>query len=165
MCADVLGEAQRPPPFIAVDPQCLLYETVSPVASEPDIETDWFRFELLLRMLLERQKFEIVRTSTRGKGDNGIDVIAVQRNGQLSQTWLVQAKCSPRHHLGADTVGELIGSLADSRLRYPDQLPMGMIVTTSEFSGDAQGLALAHAIKLVDGANLKAIASSENARE
>jgi restriction endonuclease Mrr len=42
---------------------------------------------------------------------------------------------------------------------------MGMIVTTSEFSGDAQRLALAHAIKLVDGANLKAIANSENARE
>jgi hypothetical protein len=109
----------------------LLYETVAPVASEPDIATDWFRFELLLRMRLERQKFEIVRTSTRGKGDNGIDVIAVQRNGQLSQTWLVQAKCyAPRHHLGPDTVGELIGSLADFRLRYPDQLPMGMIVTT-----------------------------------
>jgi hypothetical protein len=46
----------------------LLYETVAPVASEPDIATDWFRFELLLRMRLERQKFEIVRTSTRGKG-------------------------------------------------------------------------------------------------
>src|SRR4029077_11979069 len=105
----------------------------------------------------------IVRTSTRGKGDNGIDVIAVQRNGQLSQTWLVQAKCSPRHHLGPDTVGELIRSLADSRLRYPDQLPMGMIVTTSEFSGDAQGLALAHAIKLVDGANVTDIASSTDA--
>jgi hypothetical protein len=71
----------------------LLYETVAPVALEPELETDWFRFELLVRTLLQRQKFEIVRTSTRGKGDDGIDVIAVQRNGQVSQTWLVQAKC------------------------------------------------------------------------
>jgi hypothetical protein len=30
-----------------------------------------------------------------------------------------------------------------------------MIVTTSEFSGDAQRLALAHAIKLVDGRTSK----------
>jgi hypothetical protein len=144
----------------------LLYQTVAPTASDPELETDWFRFELLVRTLLQRQEFEIVRTSTRGKADDGIDVIAVQRIGQASQTWLVQAKCyGPRKNVGPDVVREMIGSLADFRLRYPDEAPIGMIVTTSQFSGEAQRLALGHGIKLVDGTNLKAIATSENARE
>jgi hypothetical protein len=39
-----------------------------------------------------------------------------------------------------------------------------MIVTTSKFSGEAQRLALAHGIKLVDSENLRAIAAAENAR-
>jgi restriction endonuclease len=143
----------------------LLYRTVFPSAPEPELEMDWFRFELLVRTLLERQAFEIVRTSTRGKTDDGIDVLAVQRTNQGSQTWLVQAKCyGPRQHVGPDTMREMIGSISDFQLRYPDQTAAGMIVTTSTFSGEAQRLALAHGIKLVDGANLRAIAAAENTR-
>lgn len=82
-----------------------------------------------------------------------------------SQTWLVQAKCyGPRQHVRLDTVREMVGSISDFRLRYPGQTTRGMIVTTSMFSGEAQRLALAHGIKLVDGANLRAIAAAENTR-
>ena len=143
----------------------LLYRTVSPFAPEPELETDWFRFEVLVRTLLERQEFEIVRTSTRGKTDDGIDILAVQGMDLGSQTWLVQAKCyGPRQHVRLDTVREMVGSISDFRLRYPGQTTRGMIVTTSMFSGEAQRLALAHGIKLVDGANLRAIAAAENTR-
>jgi hypothetical protein len=143
----------------------LLFRTTAPTGPETTLETDWFSFELLVGTLLKAQGFEIQHRATQGKADDGVDIVALQRTGQSAGTWLVQAKCyAPDRPVGPDTIREMMGSIADFGRRHPGQHASGMIVTTSRFTGEAQRFALAHGIKLVDGANLQAIAAVENAR-
>lgn len=141
----------------------LLYRTTAMDVSEPESEMDWFRFEEMVRALLELQAFAAVRIATQGRTDGGIDIIALQKSNAM--TWLVQAKCYAQDRpVGPDIIREMLGSLQEYSKRYPDQKPAGMVVTTSKFTGEAQRIALAHGVRLIDGANLRAIAAAENKR-
>jgi hypothetical protein len=141
----------------------LLYRTASIDIVERELETDWFRFEEMVRALLEMQGFQAERIAAQGRTDGGIDIIALQKSNAM--TWLVQAKCYAQDRpVGPDIIREMLGSLQEYSKRYPDQRPGGMVVTTSKFTGEAQRIALAHGVRLIDGANLRAIAEAENKR-
>ena len=113
--------------------------------------------------LLEMQGFAAVRIATQGRTDGGIDIIALRKSN--ATTWLVQAKCYAQDRpVGPDIIREMLGSLQGYTKRYPDQKPAGMVVTTSKFTGEAQRIALAHGVRLIDGANLRASAAAENKR-
>jgi hypothetical protein len=64
----------------------------------------------------------------------------------------------------AADIREMLGSLQEYSKRYPDHKTAGMLATTSKFTGEAQRIALAHGVRLIDGANLGAIAAAENKR-
>ncbi len=145
----------------------LLYDVVEPLlpVDEPSFAADWFGFERAIGALLdEHLGFEILHKAVRGRGDDGIDILAQKASGEAVDLWLVQCKFyAPNNGVGPAIVRELIGSMTDAR-QDATQVVRGMIVTTSSFSGDALRLAVKHGIQTIGGDELIAICSSVNRR-
>ena len=145
----------------------LLYDVVEPPlpVAEPSFAADWFGFERAIGALIEEHLgFEILHKAVRGRGDDGIDILAQKAAGEAVDLWLVQCKFyAPNNGVGPAIVRELIGSMTDAR-QDATQVVRGMIVTTSSFSGDALRLAVKHGIQTIGGDELIAICSPVNRR-
>jgi hypothetical protein len=146
----------------------LLYETIeAPVTATSDrpLSDDWFEFERAVAFLLENHLgFSIIHRAPRGKGDNGVDILATKIANDKSELWIVQCKCySERNPVGPAIVREVLGAIADA-IREENQVVRGMIVTTGRFTGDALRLAAKHGIQTTDGDDLSAICGSINRR-
>jgi Restriction endonuclease len=117
----------------------LLYDVFEPqlqVTDEP-FASNWFTFERAVGVLLGHLEFSVRHKAVRGKGDNGIDILAEKGADQVTEIWVVQCKFwAPKNAIGPSIVRELIGSMTDT-LHNPTQAVRGMIVTTSYFTPDA----------------------------
>jgi hypothetical protein len=142
----------------------LIFESIErPSVDRLPIAQDWFEFERMVSILMEKHLgFTVLRRAVRGRGDAGVDIVAVKTTQRTNELWLVQCK-----HYGADnpvgpsTIRELLGSMEDMT---PDegQIVRGMIVTTSRFTPDAVKLAVKHGIQATGGEDLVAICSAIN---
>jgi hypothetical protein len=145
----------------------LLYDVTEPPlpTSGQPIATDWFAFERAVSALLEEHLgFDIVHKAVRGKGDDGIDILAQKSAHGTAELWLVQCKFyAVDNTVGPAIVRELIGSMADTRQDAVSTV-RGMVVTTSSFSGEALRLAVKHGIQTIDGEEIRTICSTLNRR-
>ena len=142
----------------------LLYDIFEPQLQVTDeaLASNWFDFENAVAELLKRLEYSVLHKAVRGKGDNGIDILAEKHKGEVTEIWVVQCKFyAPKNEIGPSIVRELIGSMTDT-FHDPTQPVRGMIVTTSHFTPDALRLAIKHGIHTVDGESLNAICSAVN---
>jgi restriction endonuclease len=139
-----------------------VFEPQMPAADEP-LASNWFTFERAIAVLLEDHlEFTVRHKAVRGKGDDGIDILAEKAAGDVTEIWVVQCKFyAPKNEIGPSIVRELIGSIADL-FHDPTQAVRGMIVTTGYFTPDALRLAVKHGIQAIDGESLNAICFAVN---
>ena len=143
----------------------LLYEVLPPGAegSITSAEGSWFDFERSIAKLLEDHLgFTVIDRAVRGRGDQGIDVLATKLSGGRTDLWVVQCKhYLERNPVGPGTVRELIGAMV--AVRHDDgQAVRGLLVTSGRVSGDALKLCASHGIQSYDGAQLATIAGAVN---
>jgi hypothetical protein len=143
----------------------LLYEIVSPstLSSSLPMSEDWFAFERAVAMLLEcNLNFRIVDRSVRGKGDQGIDILATKLVGGRTELWIVQCKhYGHTNPIGPRIIRELLGS-SIAVGHDEDQVVRTMLVTTGRISGDALKLVASHGVQTYDGTQLAAICAAVN---
>jgi hypothetical protein len=142
----------------------LLYDIFDPQlqATGETLASNWFDFEDGVAVLFKHLEFSVLHRAVRGKGDNGIDILAEKATGEVTEIWVVQCKFyAPKNGIGPSIVRELIGSMTDT-FHDPTQAVRGMIVTTSYFTPDALRLTVKHGIQTVDGDSLNAICSAVN---
>lgn len=103
-----------------------------------------FEFEQLVSEIWEQQGWTTELTSK--SGDRGIDIIAV-KDRPVEQRQYIQAKYySPDNKVGSDEVQKYSGLYARE-----ESVDAVVIVTTSEFTNEAQNVAANRDVKLVDG--------------
>src|SRR5690606_13755987 len=106
------------------------------------INVSWKEFEFLVAEAYQRQGYT-VSYGFKGGADGGVD-LDLKRDGQRI---LVQCK-RWKKNVGAPTVRELYGIMQSERAH------VGILVTTSGFTREAQAFADGKPITLVDGAAL-----------
>ncbi len=79
----------------------LLYKSserpVSALASDRPLSDDWFEFERAIAALLkDHLGFSIAHRALRGKGDDGVDILATKAAEGVNELWLIQCKCYSR---------------------------------------------------------------------
>jgi hypothetical protein len=141
----------------------LVFEAVGRPAVSLEAFKDWFLFERMIGDLLEDHLgYEILQRSVRGRGDNGMDIVAIKVTRLVNELWIIQCKqYAPDNPIGPSVVRELLGSMTDIG---PDagQAVRGMIVSTSRFTPEAMRLAAKHGITMTDGDDLAAICAAIN---
>jgi restriction system protein len=104
----------------------------------------WQQFEQLIGEAFRRQGYSI--TETGGKGaDGGIDLI-LRKDGEK---YLVQCKHWRSLKVGVPVIREFFGAMA------VEGAAGGFVVTSGQFTSEAQAFAEGRNIKLVDGQGLK----------
>ena len=137
----------------------------SATAADRPLSDDWFEFERAIATLLGKHLgFAINHQAIRGKGDDGVDILATKDANGANELWLIQCKFySKTNPVGPGVVREMLGAIADA-ICDESQIVRGMIVTTGRFTGDALRLAAKHGIQTTDGDDLSAICASINRR-
>ncbi len=142
----------------------LLYEIVSPPAlNSAPIAEDWFAFERAIATLLENNlDFTILDRAVRGRGDQGVDILATKLVDGRVELWVVQCKHdADSNAVGPAIIRELLGSVMT--VRHEDgQAVRGMLVTTGRITDDALKLAASHGVQTYDGIQLAAIYAAIN---
>lgn len=103
----------------------------------------WQEFERLLAEAFRREGYRVEHTGGNGP-DGGVD-LRLYRDGL---TDLVQCKHWKEKKVGVKTVRELRGVMA------AEGAPRGTVVTSGEFTGDAETFARSNGIRLIGGADL-----------
>lgn len=134
--ASIVGRAKR---------KKLLVDVKS--ATQPARTIDglsWQQFEQLIGEAFRKQGYSI--TETGGKGaDGGIDLV-LRKGGER---YLVQCKHWRSLKVGVPVIREFFGAMA------VEGAAGGFVVTSGQFTGEAQAFAEGRNIKLIDGAALK----------
>lgn len=113
-------------------------------------------FEHAVAQLLRDQGYRSVRATGKA-GDHQADVTAVSPDGEAV---VVQCKrYAPDNPVGSPAVQSFIGMA-----HVHHRAPVGMVVTTSRFTGPARELAGQHGIRLIDGNELVRLVVRENRR-
>jgi hypothetical protein len=120
---------------------------------------EWFSFEKDMANLLRKIGYQIIQMSQPGN-PGGVDIFATKKTSSQREEWLVQCKLY-KNTVGVSVVEQLLGSLTDYQSGQTKAL-RGMVITTSQFSPDAQRLAVKHGIHLMDGKAIGDIAASIN---
>lgn len=103
----------------------------------------WHEFELLVGEAFRLQGFHVAETGGGG-ADGGVDL----RLRRGNETFVVQCKQWRATRVGVDVVRELYGVMA------AEGSTGGFVVTSGQFTPDAQAFATGRNIKLVDGKRL-----------
>ena len=142
----------------------LLYEVLPPSIDEPSSTANWFDFERsVARLLEEHLGFSILDKAVRGRGDQGIDLLATKASGEKLEMWVVQCKYyADRNPVGPGVVRELMGAVAAVTSRSDGNPVRGLLVTSGRLSGDALKLCATHGIQSFDGSQLAAIGGAVN---
>ena len=115
--------------------------------------TTWKDFEFLVAEAYRRRGYQVEYSLNRG-ADGGVDLV-LRRNGRIS---LVQCKQWKVFSVGAPVIREMFGLLTSERA---DE---AIIVTSGNFTRDAQSFAEDKPIRLVDGPQLLALVQSVQTR-
>ena len=117
-------------------------------------ELTWLDFERLLAEVFRREGYEVEHTGGYGP-DGGVD-LRLRRDGM---TKLVQCKHWRMHKVGVKVVRELRGVVATEGVEG------GVVVTSGQFSLDAEEFARASGIRLIGGdallKNIRAVQASQ----
>jgi restriction system protein len=116
-------------------------------------ETPWKDFEHLVAEAYRRQGYHVEYSLGRG-ADGGVD-LTLHKNGHKS---LVQCKQWKVFSVGAPVIREMFGLLT------AEKADQAIIVTTGNFTRDAQDFAAGKPIRLVDGPRLLALVQSVQAK-
>nr|WP_283254236.1 SNF2-related protein [Ramlibacter paludis] len=111
---------------------------------------DGFAFEVLCRVLWERQGFTSHLTEKKG-GDGGIDVLAF--GGACGE--LLQCKRTASDALGWDAIKEVVAGAARYRAQFPGTTFQCVAVTNRAFNSGARAHADANNVRLVERAQLE----------
>jgi restriction system protein len=111
---------------------------------EDFLELDPIAFEKLTAMVLERSGYKSVRM-TKASADDGVDLFCTTPDGRSA---VVQCKRYSTRKVGSPAVRELAGTVRLHRVK------IGVFVTTSTFSADAERTAKECGIRLIDGPTL-----------
>lgn len=103
----------------------------------------WKEFENLMGEIFRREGY-CVDEKLGGGADGGVDLV-LRQDGRRT---LVQCKLRTRGSVGVPIVRELFGSMAAERAHS------GILVTTSEFTGEVHRFAADKPIRLIDGPEL-----------
>ena len=103
----------------------------------------WREFELLVGEAYRLQGYEVVESG--GGGPDGVVDLRLRRG---KETFLVQCKQWRASRVGVDVVRELYGVMA------AEGSTGGFVVTSGQFTPDAQAFSAGRNIKLVDGKRL-----------
>ena len=112
-------------------------------------ELPWKQFEFLVAEAYRRQGYQVDFSLGRG-ADGGVD-LTLRRDSRLS---LVQCKQWKVFSVGAPVIREMFGLLHDQKA---DE---AIIVTSGNFTRDAQDFAAGKPIQLIDGPQLLALVQS-----
>lgn len=115
--------------------------------------TSWKQFEFLVAEAYRRQGYQVEYSLGRG-ADGGVDLI-LRRDGRMS---LVQCKQWKVFSVGAPVIREMFGLLT------AEKADEAFIVTSGNFTRDAQSFAEGKPIRLVDGPQLLALVQSVQIR-
>lgn len=86
------------------------------------------------------------RAEITGTGaDGGVDIILYRSKSPEKVLGVVQCKAWGARRVGVKDIRELLGVMTDK------QCPLGVFITSSEFTSDAQEFAKGHRIKLLTG--------------
>lgn len=119
--------------------------TQNPAASALD-GMSWSEFELLVGEAFRRQGYAVAETGG-GRADGGVDL----ELGKGGEHFLVQCKQWKAFKVGVTTVRELYGVMAARGAAG------GFVVTSGQFTADAEEFAAGRNITLVDGPALRAL--------
>jgi restriction system protein len=106
-------------------------------------ETSWKDFEYLVAEAFRRQGYSVDYSLVQG-ADGGVD-LTLRKGGRVS---LVQCKQWKVYSVGAPVIREMFGIMT---AEHADE---AIIVTTGNFTREAQSFAMGKAIQLIDGAKL-----------
>jgi len=115
--------------------------------------TTWKDFEFLVAEAYRRQGFQVEYSLSRG-ADGGVD-LTLRRDDRTS---LVQCKQWKIFSVGAPVIREMFGLLT------AEKADEAIIVTSGNFTRDAQSFAEGKPIRLVDGSQLLALVQSVQTR-
>lgn len=120
---------------IGIAPRPILEET-KPIPMEWDDIilkiVEWRRFEIITKEFLRMNGFEATETKTGA--DGGVDITIHKTNNPESKG-IVQCKAWNTYKVGIKIVRELFGVMA------ADRIPMGMVITSGEFTSEAEEFA------------------------
>lgn len=125
--------------------QLVATAAASGISSGPGsiVEMSWREFELMVGEAFRLQGYQVAEAGSGGP-DGGVDLRL--RRGR--ETFLVQCKQWRATRVGVDVVRELYGAMA------AEGSTGGFVVTSGQFTPDAQAFATGRNIKLVDGKRL-----------
>ena len=106
-------------------------------------ELHWKRFEDLVGEFYRRKGYRVTET-LGGGADGGID-LKLTKDGDIT---FVQCKRWKGKKVGLPTVRELLGAMTAERAQH------GVLVTTSNFTTEAESFTRDHSIELIDGDGL-----------
>ena len=111
---------------------------------------DWFRFEVLCRLLWSKAGYSAWLTPKRG-GDGGVDIVALKgREGEL-----VQCKSSANAELGWDAIKEVAAGAASYQAQYPSARFRRVAVTNRSFNGAARHQSEMNRVSLIERPDLE----------
>lgn len=118
-----------------------LFETASQASSADAVQgMSWQEFEMLVGEGFKRRGYG-VRETGGGGADGGVDLVLTKG----SERFFVQCKQWKACKVGVSTVRELYGVMAAQGVAG------GLVVTSGQFTGDAQAFASGRNIQLLDG--------------
>jgi hypothetical protein len=94
---------------------------------------NYFQFEVDVKNLFKKNKYDVKHYSANKRNDGGIDVVATKNLKDKQIIYLIQCKCYKKIKIGPDIVRELAGSM----IGYGDECK-GIVITTSKFTQDAE---------------------------
>lgn len=112
-------------------------------------ELNWREFERLVGELFRHKGYSVEVTGGGGT-DGGVDLV-LRRDGKR---YLVQCKHWRNRRVGVKPVRELLGVVV------AETADGGFVVTSGQFSREARDFSVGQPIELVDGSELRAIAST-----
>lgn len=110
-------------------------------------QMDEYAFEHLVADLWEEQGWKA--TVTQGSSDRGVDVVAV-KDDPFKQRQLIQAK---RYSAG-NTVGSSLMQKYSGLYARDESVDAVVVVTTSDFTSEAERVAANRDVKLINGTKL-----------
>lgn len=121
-----------------------LFETASRASSADALQgMSWQEFEMQVGEGFKRRGYG-VRETGGGGADGGVDLVLTQGD----EKFFVQCKQWKAFKVGVSTVRELYGVMA------AEGVAGGFVVTSGQFTGDAQAFAAGRNIQLLDGLTL-----------
>lgn len=117
----------------------------------------WQEFEMLVGQAFRRQGYQVLE-SGGGGADGGVDLVLSRPAMNGTERTLVQCKQWRAYKVGVDVVRELYGVMAARGAAA------GLVVTSGQFTGEAQTFAQGRNVRLIDGPALEDLIRSVRAQ-